>query len=702
MQLFGKVLVGGCTRTLFSPAAMFRLGRIGRIRLNSSVKLISTSVTCKLSSSFKALTSSDNTKGSDLEQTVRNSEMLVNNNNNTNSSCRNMASIDSITERLQAFGITDELKNYPGSNITQNPYDIFRCYITEQLSKVSGVSEDLIYPALEWTNSSERGDLIIPVPRLRIKGAKPNDLAVEWTDKFEKGKYLEKILAVGPFIQFYFDRNLLFNIVIKDVLKLEKNFGQSNIGAGKKVVVEFSSPNIAKPFHAGHLRSTIIGGFISNLYEKAGWEVIRLNYLGDWGKQFGVLAVGFERYGSEEKLEADPINHLFEVYVQINKDMEAEKEKTLAQTGVATSETDNNARAFFRAMESGDEKALDLWSKFRTLSIEKYKSTYARLNINYDTYSGESQVSQESMRTATEQLQKLGLVTEDQGALLIDLTPHNKKLGKVIVQKKDGTTLYITRDIGGAVERYEKYKFDKMIYVIACQQDLHCQQFFKTLELMGHEWHNRLQHINFGMVQGMSTRKGTVVFLDNILEETKEAMHNVMRKNEAKYAQVANPDEIADLVGISAVMIQDMQSKRINNYTFNWERMLSFEGDTGPYLQYAHSRLCSVRRNASSISDDELLSADYSLLAEPVAADLIKTIAQYPDVILNALKTHEPATIVTYLFKLTHIVSSCYDILWVAGQTPELAAARLALYMSARQTLNNGMTLLGLTPVIRM
>lgn len=222
------------------------------------------------------------------------------------------------------------------------------------------------------------------------------------------------------------------------------------------------------------------------------------------------------------------------------------------------------------------------------------------------------------------------------------------------------------------------------------------------MKQIGFEWAQNLVHVNFGMVQGMSTRKGTVVFLDNILEETKEKMHEVMKKNEVKYSQIQDPEKIADLVGISAVMIQDMQSKRINNYEFKWERMLSFEGDTGPYLQYAHSRLRSVERNAATITPDKWVSADFSLLTEPAAILLVRLLAQYPDVLRNALKTHEPATVVTYLFKLTHQVSSCYDVLWVAGQTEELATARLALYAAARQVLYNGMRLLGLTPVERM
>ncbi|CCH41274.1 arginyl-tRNA synthetase [Wickerhamomyces ciferrii] len=589
-----------------------------------------------------------------------------------------------------------EPTTYEGSFPEYNTVDLLRNYITQELSKISGVDPSLIFPALEWTNTLDRGDLLIPVPRLRIKGAKPQDLAVEWAENFPLGEYLSKVEANGAFIQFHFAPKFLFNVVIKDVLTRKGDYGSSPIGQNKRVCVEFSSPNIAKPFHAGHLRSTIIGGFLSNLYEKLGWDVTRINYLGDWGKQFGLLAVGFERYGSEEQLAKDPINHLFEVYVKVNKDVENEGDSLPEEES-----TNGQARAFFKRMEDQDPTALKHWERFRALSIEKYISTYKRLNIQYDVYSGESQVPQELMNKALEIFKEKGLTHEDRGALLIDLKKFNKKLGKCIVQKSDGTTLYLTRDVGEAIQRYEKYKYDKSIYVVASQQDLHVAQFFEILKQMGFEWAKNLLHINFGMVQGMSTRKGTVVFLDNILEETKEKMHEVMKKNEAKYAQIENPDEVADLIGISAVMIQDMQSKRINNYEFKWERMTSFEGDTGPYLQYAHSRLRSVERK-SGISTEKLANADFSLLVEPQAELLIRLLGQYPDALRNASKTHEPSTIVTYLFKLTHQVSSCYDVLWVAGQTEELATARLALYSAARQVLYNGMTLLGLTPVDRM
>ncbi|KAL9113650.1 MAG: hypothetical protein Q9187_007592 [Circinaria calcarea] len=574
---------------------------------------------------------------------------------------------------------------------------------------------------------------MLPVPALRIKGKKPNELATEWAEKFPDSDLVEKPTVAGTFLQFFFKPDRLTQVVIPSTLKEKEMYG-TNAWIGlkdpsdpskgrKRIIIEFSSPNIAKPFHAGHLRSTIIGGFLSNLHEAAGWEVIRMNYLGDWGRQFGLLANAFEIYGSEEKLKKDPIGHLYDIYVEINKVSKPEedeiKDKTeeLKQAQANKSDTtaleneiaaleaksaNEKARQFFTRLENGDSEARAIWKRFRDLSIDKYKKTYARLNIHYDYYSGESQVEKSRMDDAAKRLKDTGVSEDSQGAVVVDLTkdPKTKKLGKALVQKRDGSSLYLTRDIGEAVKRYELYRFDKMIYVVASQQDLHLAQLFKILELMGHEISDKCQHINFGMVLGMSTRKGTVKFLDDILRDVGEKMHEVMQKNEVKYSQVEDPEQTADTLGITAVMVQDMTGKRINNYEFDLARMTSFEGDTGPYLQYAHARLCSITRKAG-LSSEELKSADLSLLTEPHAINLVRVLSSWPDVVQNTLKTLEPVTVLSYLFKMTHMLSSSYDLLKVVGSEPELKKARMALYESARQVLNNGMKLLGLNPVER-
>lgn len=314
-------------------------------------------------------------------------------------------------------------------------------------------------------------------------------------------------------------------------------------------------------------------------------KVLKMNYLGDWGKQYGLLANGFEYFGNEEALTKDPINHLFDVYVKVNgivsqqdqpikelkEQIKAKKEKNEDTSALEAelaplvdASEDEKARRYFKSMEDGEPSAVALWRRFRDLSIAKYKQTYARLNIDFDVYSGESQVKAESMSNAYKAMEKAGVAEDSEGAVIADFTKHGaKKLGKAIIVRKDGTPLYLTRDIGAIVERDDEYHFDKMIYVVAAQQDLHLAQLFKVTELMGRkDLSDRCQHINFGMVRGMSTRKGTVKFLDDILRDVGEKMHEVMRKNTAKYEQVADPEKTADTLGITAVMVQDMTGKR--------------------------------------------------------------------------------------------------------------------------------------------
>lgn len=385
------------------------------------------------------------------------------------------------------------------------------------------------------------------------------------------------------FVQFFFKPIPLATSLLPLILQNQKSYGYDlSLGGQKKVVVEFGSPNIAKPFHAGHLRSTIIGGFLANLYEGAGWHVTRLNYLGDWGKQYGVLGVGFQKFGNKVELEKDPIGHLFRVYVQISTIAREEKSNiqelegliaTMKASGEDTTQqeedlaqrkdqtVDECAREYFKAMCNGDSAALGLWREFRDLSIVRYKETFARLNIKYDEYDGESQIEDSSMETAARTLEERGLSQDSDGAKIVDLSAY--RLGRAIVRKKDGTSIYLTRDIGAVFERFEKYQYDKMIYVIASQQDLHMMQLIKIIELMGRkDLSDRLQHINFGLVAGMSTRRGTVKFLDDILRDCADKMHEVMRSNEKKYDLVQDPERIADILGISAVLVQDMSGKR--------------------------------------------------------------------------------------------------------------------------------------------
>lgn len=694
-------------------------------------------------------------------------------------------SLESVSTQLKQLGISEQ-PTFPNVLLypQHNPVDIYRAQIVKQVAEIANVEPALVNNVLAWTLDLKHGDLVLPVPALRIKGAKPDDLAKDIADKFESSSLIQKPLAEKGFVRFFFEPKPLAQLTLPSILQQKENFGlNSRFGLrdpsdpkseSKLMIIEYSSPNIAKEFHTGHLRSTIIGGFLAKLYQRAGYRVISMNYLGDWGKQYGMLSQGFDKYGDEESLKNDAIKHLNEVYVKINQDNYAEQKdvkglkekidelkklkappkpkkpakgeapqpppehkwtdeqeaelqdtiKTL-QTKIKELEDlpsiDEKARQIFKRMVDGDPEAVANWQRFRDYSIEKYKDMYARLNIAFDDYSGESTVTEEDMQKAGDKMEQSGLTETSEGAIMVDFAKHGKpKLGKTLVKKKDGTSLYLTRDIAANKERFDKYSFDRMIYVIASQQDTHVAQFFEILKLMGPPYSDivsKCENVSFGMVkdpkgQTMSTRKGTVISLEDSLDGVHDFMHEVMKKNPDKYAQIENPDATADILGISAIMVQDFSGKMVNGYNFDMERMTSFEGDTGPYLQYAHARLCSMKRK-TDIPDEQLQHADFSLVTTKEGTELVRTLAQWPDVFINTLKTKEPVTVLTYLFKMSKALSSCYDakdhsnknaktMSVVYATSPEQKLALMALYESARQVLNNGMKLLGLTPVERM
>ncbi|CAE6462815.1 unnamed protein product [Rhizoctonia solani] len=605
------------------------------------------------------------------------------------------------------------LPSVPGTEPSRAVLDAFRISIALQVHRaLPQLTVEQVYPGVLY--GVKGVDFTVAMARFRL-GGKPDDWAKKVIDSFQADEYVESATQLNGFVNFRLNTKTLTNKVLAQVDALtnhtedkQPQYGSNSSGAGKTIIVgkqsqafsftlieiriEYSSPNIAKQFHVGNLRSTIIGGFLANVYKANGWNVLSMNYLGDWGKQFGMIAVGFAKYGSEEALARDAIKHLYEVYVKINADAKDDES------------VHDAARAYFKQMEDGEESALQNWRRWRDLSIEKYKEEYARLNIAFDVYSGESQVEADTVKTSLDKLKEMGLISESKGAQVIDL--EGFKLGKAVIQKQDGTSLYLTRDIAAAIERYEKYKFDRMIYVIASQQDLHCAQFFKTLELMEYPWAKTLEHVNFGMVLGMSTRKGTAVFLDDVIREAASVMKEKMMSNEEKYSAIEDPEAVAQEIGLTAIKIQDMAAKRINNYSFNWSRMTSFEGDTGPYLQYAHVRLSSIsRKNPELLPLPAAEKIQTDLLTEPQAREMVFLLASYPDVVRVACEKNEPSGVVTFAMRLSHAISSAWDQLPVKGLAEdkiEVARARLWLFLSARDVLGAAMRLLSIRPLERM
>ncbi|NXP56583.1 SYRM protein, partial [Heliornis fulica] len=499
-------------------------------------------------------------------------------------------------------------------------------------------------------------------------------------------------ISTGPgTVNFTINRELLAKTVLQQVLKDGSEYGvRSELFSAvprEKAVIEFSSPNIAKKFHIGHLRSTIVGNFIANLKVALGHEVKRINYLGDWGMQFGLLGVGFQRFGNKEKLNSSPLQHLFEVYVQINKAAEDEDTKKLAKD-------------FFRKLEEHDEQTLSLWKQFRDLSIEEYTRIYKRLGVHFDEYSGES-LYQEKSQEVLKMLDDKGLLQKTiKGTGIVDLSEKKDFSSFSTVMRSDGTSLYITRqvNIAAAVDRMNKHSWDTMIYVTDKSQSNHFQHLFQILKLMGYDWAERCQHVSFGLVQGMKTRKGEVIFLEDVLNEVRSRMLQNMASAKTT-REIDDPMETAEKVGLAALIIQDFRGLLSSDYQFSWDRALQSRGDTGVFLQYTHARLHSLEQMHGS---EHLTDVNVACLQEPDAISVLQHLLRYDEVLYRSSQDLQPKHIVSYLLTLSHLAAVAHKTLPVKGSAPDLAQARLCLFQAARLVLASGMKLLGITPVTQM
>ncbi|NXK80073.1 SYRM protein, partial [Amazona guildingii] len=501
-------------------------------------------------------------------------------------------------------------------------------------------------------------------------------------------------ISTGPgTVNFRINRELLAKTVLQQVLKDGSEYGVKSelfcTVPRQKVVIEFSSPNIAKKFHIGHLRSTIIGNFIANLKVALGHEVIRMNYLGDWGMQFGLLGVGFQCFGNKEKLKSSPLQHLFEVYVQINKEADDENVKKLAKD-------------FFRKLEEHDEQTLSLWKQFRDFSIEEYIRIYKRLGVHFDEYSGESFYQQKSQEVL-KMLEDKGLLQKTvKGTGVVDLSEKKDLSLFSTVMRSDGTSLYITRqvspDLAAAIDRMNKHSCDTMIYVTDKSQSSHFQHLFQILKLMGYDWAERCQHVSFGLVQGMKTRRGEVVFLEDVLNEVRSRMlQNMASAKTTK--EIEDPVETAEKVGLAALIIQDFRGLLSSDYQFSWDRALQSRGDTGVFLQYTHARLHSLEQMHGN---EQLTDVNVACLQEPDAISVLQHLLRYDEVLYQSSQDLQPKHIVSYLLTLSHLAAVAHKTLPVKGSAPEVAQARCCLFQAARSVLANGMKLLGITPVTQM
>lgn len=551
--------------------------------------------------------------------------------------------------------------------------------IAKEISNLIKVESSEIINIIEIPPSSELGDYSFPCFSL-AKSLKKNplDIAKDLASKIKNSNF-EKIEAKGPYLNFFLDKKKVILETLKKILKERKKFGSSNLGEGKKLVLDMSSPNIAKPFGIGHLRSTIIGNSISRIYEKLGYESIKINYLGDWGTQFGKLIVGYKRFGKESELKKEPIRYLLNLYVSGNKE-----------------EYESEAREWFRKLEQGDKEALRLWKLFKSLSLKEFNKLYNLMNIKFDLISGES-VYNKKMENTIKELQKKGLLVKSEGAEGVDLSKYG--LGFCLIRKSDGATLYATRDLTAALDRYEKYKFSKMVYEVGQEQKLHFQQVFKVLELLGYSWAKDCEHVYHGLYldkdgKKFATRSGKVIFMEDIFNETISLAKEEILKREKLNNKELN--KRAKAIAIAAIFYGDLKNYRVKDILFDINRFISFEGDTGPYLLYSYARARSILRKAKYKSLSNVKSKNISEKEK----DLIVLLGRYPEIVQNAQKDLSPNLIANYSFDIAQKFNEFYHSEQVIGSEDEIF--RLSLVDAFSIILKDSLSLLGIETLEKM
>lgn len=554
-------------------------------------------------------------------------------------------------------------------------------------SHTEGLSLDEIYESLEIPKHSDMGDFAFPCFKLAKTMRKaPPVIAAELAAGLEEVSFIEKTEAVAGYVNFTLNKGFMAKEILTEIKLKKDQYGASTLGNGQKAIVEFSSTNIAKPFHMGHIRSTMIGNALYRIYQFLGYDTVAINHLGDYGTQFGKLIVAYKKWGNKEVIEANPIPELLTLYVRFHE--EAEKDPSF----------DDEARAWFKKLEENDAEAYELWHWFKEVSLKEFDRVYAMLDVHFDSYAGESFYSDKMPAVLTEMREK-GLMKASEGAEIVDLEPYG--MPPALITKKDGSSLYITRDIAAAIYRKEHYQFDKNIYVVGSAQKLHFQQWMKIIELMGHEWVKDCVHVDFGMVGleegSMSTRSGRIVFLEDVLKTAVEKTRQII---EEKNPNLENKEDVAVAIGIGAIVFQELSNNRIKDYTFSWEKSLAFEGETGPYVQYTHARTCSVIRKSPKNWEEQ--DINYELLTEKAEIEVLRSLRKFPEVIADAGEKYEPSLITRYIIDLAQTFNRFYHDHSILVDDEALSFARLALVNGVRQTLKNGLYLISLKAPERM
>ena len=549
--------------------------------------------------------------------------------------------------------------------------------IASELAKViDSLDQDAILNLLEQPKSSDLGDIAFPAFSLaKVERKAPQAIAADIAEKIDQSAF-EKVVATGPYVNFFLDKSKISDQVIKSVIEAGADYGQQDEGKGQNITIDLSSPNIAKPFSVGHLRSTVIGDALSNIFRKMGYNTIKINHLGDWGKQFGLLMVAYKKWGSKEAVEANPIDELLKLYVRINAEIENDPE------------LDEEGRKWFKKLEDGDPEATELWQWFRDESLVEFNRIYKLLGVEFDSLNGEAFYN-DKMDEGVQILEDKGLLKESKGASIVELDDVN--LPPAMIKKSDGATLYITRDIATAIYRARTYNFVKNIYAVGQEQSNHFRQLKAVLKKMGFEWSDDMIHVDFGLVtknrQKLSTRKGNIILLEPTLQE---AISRAKAQIEEKNPELENKEEVARAVGVGAVKFYDLKTDRRNGYDFDLEAMVSFEGETGPYVQYAYARIQSILRKANFTPSTD---ATYSL-NDPESWEIIKLLQDFSRVVKRAAENYDPSLIAKYAINLAQAFNKYYAHTRILDESPE-RDSRLALSYSTAVVLKEALRLLG-------
>ena len=549
--------------------------------------------------------------------------------------------------------------------------------IASELAKViDSLDQDAILNLLEQPKSSDLGDIAFPAFSLaKVERKAPQAIAADIAEKIDQSAF-EKVVATGPYVNFFLDKSKISDQVIQSVIEAGADYGQQDEGHGQNITIDLSSPNIAKPFSVGHLRSTVIGDALSNIFRKMGYNTIKINHLGDWGKQFGLLMVAYKKWGSKEAVEANPIDELLKLYVRINAEIENDPE------------LDEEGRKWFKKLEDGDPEATELWQWFRDESLVEFNRIYKLLGVEFDSLNGEAFYN-DKMDEAVQILEDKGLLKESKGASIVELDDVN--LPPAMIKKSDGATLYITRDIATAIYRARTYNFVKNIYAVGQEQSNHFRQLKAVLKKMGFDWSDDMVHVDFGLVtknrQKLSTRKGNIILLEPTLQE---AISRAKAQIEEKNPELENKEEVAHAVGVGAVKFYDLKTDRRNGYDFDLEAMVSFEGETGPYVQYAYARIQSILRKANFTPSTD---ATYSL-SDPESWEIIKLLQDFSRVVKRAAENYDPSLIAKYAINLAQAFNKYYAHTRILDESPE-RDSRLALSYSTAVVLKEALRLLG-------